>query len=885
MKWFFLKIINKIKERKFIKHIEICILYAGILFLFLLFQNEILAAFDKTVLPFCENTTNTPYTKVSFIIIVGLCLVLCVRLLATGYRISRKVILPYIIITLIYIYCRIICGYVSIPNLFFNLGYADILIIAGWGVIISARISLVIHDYFRVKSREQNRNTITNRINLAIDNPIYFPNEDQLEYFPVAQMLCGTIRNLPIGKHCSIGLIAPWGTGKTSFLNLLKHNLASKEYLILDFNPRHSKTSSLIQEDFFNLLAGELAYYDSEFSNDLKEYLQSIEVISKNNYVKSILNISKTWARTEEKENLDRTISKHWDRIIVIIEDFDRLLKDEIIEVLKLIDGNASFSNIIFITAFDKTKTISILSSSDDYTFTDKFFDLEFPLPLRPYSTIYKLLEFGLLNLISNDLQKEGIKGLLANKYNIFRRYLPTIRDVKRFINMISLTYPPIEEEVDFIEYILVSLIKYKYIGEFHKIASVNIANQSVFNLAEGKSPIPDEFNKFSSYDILDDIFNRKTPIGFRSIRTPEAYDIYFQDFVYGHLKLKDIKPILDPTKDLNQIIATFNWEYVGNDIMNYLQSRNLFNFESRSLFERFIGVMLHLNSTEKETYHTTQVIKELLRPSGRTMACAKYGYNDEEYKERFKVFLSDRYNGYPITVTKELIITSIDDAEEIIFKHNELLDIAKHNFINFSKEFPTTNVTHYHLMLCCITEIEPSSRKVHIDSSILNMMRTLIEAAPGGYFANFVRLQYVSSDETSNAITCDPFWQYIFKDYYGIERIINTASEETIPNIVLIRNFWKLYKGNEFKPIVFEHDGVVQSKVDDSLINELYRYEIYEHIEADYQLQKEEYLKGDITNTIFHNNCRNWLKQLEKLNLHILSITRLMNSLNEELK
>ena len=68
---------------------------------------------------------------------------------------------------LIYIYCRIICGYVSIPNLFFNLGYADILIIAGWGVIISARISLVIHGYFRVKSREQNRNTITNRIHVC----------------------------------------------------------------------------------------------------------------------------------------------------------------------------------------------------------------------------------------------------------------------------------------------------------------------------------------------------------------------------------------------------------------------------------------------------------------------------------------------------------------------------------------------------------------------------------------------------------------------------------------------------------------------------------------------------------------------------------------------
>lgn len=884
MKRFLLRLIDNIKEKKFLKIIKTCILFFGLLFIFFLFQNSILEIFDKTVLPFCENIKSTPYSNISFIIIVGLCLILCARFIVNGYRVSQKIIFPSLLITLIYIYCRIICGYDSIPHLFFNCGYSDILIVVGWLLVISARISTARHNYLRKKAREQSRSKIINRVNLAIDSPISLPAEDQLDYFPVAQILCNTIRNLPIGKHCSIGLIAPWGTGKTSFLNLLRHYLASKEYLILAFNPRHSKAPSLIQEDFFNLLAGELAYYDSEFSNDIKEYLQSIDIINKTSYLKSLLNIHSTWARDDEKENIDKIISMHWDRIIVIIEDFDRLLKDEIIEVLKLIDGNASFSNLIFITAFDKAKTISILSSADN-TFTDKFFDIEFPLPLRPYSAIYKLLETGLLNLISNDIEKESIKVRLINKYTIFKKYLPTIRDVKRFVNMISIAYPPIDGEVDFVEYVLISLVKYRNNDEFLQIASVNIAKQDIFGIADGKGKIPDKFKGFSSYDILSEIFDRATPIGFRSIRRPESYDIYFQNFLYGHLRLKEIESILDPDTNLYKTIDAFNWEFCSNDIMNYLQSRDISNFDKTVQFERFIKVILYLHSTQKETYYTTQVIKGLLQPESRTMACTKYGYTDEKYKQMFSKFLNSFYNEFPVTLTKELIIASIDNPDCFIISRNELLSIAIKNFTAFSNKVPTTSILHYNLMLCCITEIEPNSRKIHIDKTILEQTFALIQQSPGGYFAHFVRLQYVSSDETSNAIICDPFWQYIFKTQDVIESIIDTASEESIPNLVLIRNFWELYKSNEFNPIMFDHDGVVKSKIDNSLVDEMARYNIYEQIEKEFQVQKCKSDKGEITNTLFHNYCRNWLNQLKKLNLQILTITNLMKRLEDELK
>lgn len=250
MKRYFLKIVNHIKEKKFFKSIETCLLFFGLLFMFFLFQNELLAIFDETVLRFCENIKSTPYTNISFIIIIGLCIVLCMKFIVNGYRISKKIILPYLLITLIYVYCRINCGYDSIPQLFFNCGYSDILIIAGWGLIISARVSIIMHNYLRNKSRKQYLIQVKNRINITVDNPIFLPEEDQLDYSPIAQELCDRIQSIPVGKHCSVGLIAPWGTGKTSFLNLLSHHFTSKEYLILTFNPRHSKTPSLIQEDF-----------------------------------------------------------------------------------------------------------------------------------------------------------------------------------------------------------------------------------------------------------------------------------------------------------------------------------------------------------------------------------------------------------------------------------------------------------------------------------------------------------------------------------------------------------------------------------------------------------------------------------------------------------
>ena len=74
------------------------------------------------------------------------------------------------------------------------------------------------------------------------------------------------------------------------------------------------------------------------------------------------------------KESIKQTLKRIPQRILVVIDDFDRLSKDEILEVLKLIDSNAAFPNMFFMTAYDKkqvNKYFGDIGNGEDACFVD----------------------------------------------------------------------------------------------------------------------------------------------------------------------------------------------------------------------------------------------------------------------------------------------------------------------------------------------------------------------------------------------------------------------------------------------------------------------------------------------------------------------------------
>lgn len=82
------------------------------------------------------------------------------------------------------------------------------------------------------------------------------------------------------------------------------------------------------------------------------------------------------------------------------------------------------------------------------------------------------------------------------------------------------------------------------------------------------------------------------------------------------------------------------------------------------------------------------------------------------------------------------------------------------------------------------------------------------------------------------------------------------------------VRNFWKLYKNNDYQPIEFDHDGSVQTKIDNELKAEVISLSNLDEIENEFDFYLQKYGEGR-----FHIH-QELLDRIEKNGL-IISKTR----------
>lgn len=95
-----------------------------------------------------------------------------------------------------------------------------------------------------------------------MDEPINDTKDDLFRYAGLARSLAHTIRINSFDKSYCIGINAPWGKGKSSFLNLLRNELLEDAgILVVNFNPRASVNVNSIQSDFLSTLASSLSLY------------------------------------------------------------------------------------------------------------------------------------------------------------------------------------------------------------------------------------------------------------------------------------------------------------------------------------------------------------------------------------------------------------------------------------------------------------------------------------------------------------------------------------------------------------------------------------------------------------------------------------------------
>lgn len=91
---------------------------------------------------------------------------------------------------------------------------------------------------------------------VTADNPITKPEDDALGRTKPARSFAEQVLTLDSTEGVVVGVLGPWGSGKTSFVNLARQRLKDAGVTVLEFNPwMFSGADQLVQAFFVELSA------------------------------------------------------------------------------------------------------------------------------------------------------------------------------------------------------------------------------------------------------------------------------------------------------------------------------------------------------------------------------------------------------------------------------------------------------------------------------------------------------------------------------------------------------------------------------------------------------------------------------------------------------
>ena len=378
------------------------------------------------------------------------------------YNPSKNILIILSLITFIYCIYRFFYVFWDFTPFAFSsiFKYTDVLI-----VITASNLLLLIKC--KVTERKNGKNSFFD------DEPIGKTKIDELGYTAYSELLASKLISSHFTKSFAIGINGKWGLGKTSFIDLLKRKLSDDDIIEINFNPWNSNSPKAIIQDFFETVQEAIRPYHSSLSRLLISYSNKLVSLNDNTVTQTIQTSVSALTGFDSLnslfEDINGALSKIDKKIIVYIDDLDRLDKDEIVEVIRLIRNTANFHNTFFIVAYDRDYVVNALKSHNPYKqeqFLEKIFQIEVLLPYFKKDVFrYKLAE-KLKQKFPNGFHKiidEEIIGSPSVVPVFLNEWLESMRDVTRLANALILNLSKLKGEVVFNDFLRLELLRVKY--------------------------------------------------------------------------------------------------------------------------------------------------------------------------------------------------------------------------------------------------------------------------------------------------------------------------------------------------------------------------------------------------------------------------------------
>lgn len=670
---------------------------------------------------------------------------------------------------------------------------------------------------------------MSDSIHFLGDNAINKPEEDLFNFKHYAEKVQKLIQlNSSNPEPITIGIYGKWGEGKTSFLNLIENKIdhfdkkeGDKEYLKFHFNPwRYSNEDEMIF-DFFDGLSKR--FYVEKDTNIQKagkllikysRYLKAIK-ISSSVGIPSKFGTSVTFDLSQifkalgedlegEKLSLEGLKNKVNDaiklskfKVVVLIDDLDRLDKEEIYTILKLIKLNANFSNFIFIVNLDSEQVAKAIKHryGDDLVdgkfFLEKVINIPIHLPKIEEADLKEFFKNRLFQIRTNlDLKnsekiEEEFKQI---EIEFSGRYFSSPREIIRVLNSFFIGAFAIAEEINLRDLFWIEYVKVKNENCYNLIK--NYSNKSEFSIFQSVIDFNDDLesndvikgtrkNIIEKFSNVIDVFNSLFPIKPKSntffsnnldsdllekelrINTAEHFDKYFSYHTFRKISFLKIKKIEELIK----------------------------NNDTDKLYILFKDLFLDENQHYKVIYRIESVIKDLKDKKERDFF---YGFLFNNFELIPDSKQDDRY--YYRTELIELIGSTLNNDHE-----NDNQDIS----LNLAENLDINMLCHFTRKF----KEDKLFKEKLVEQIILKAQKLDIE-----------KPFYLDPKKGSNKMIMH-YWKIgnsiEFNEY--INRTI--VSEETIK--LLIRNFATFWNNSYFGPLEKENFDYFKSLIDVKFIYE----------------------------------------------------------------
>ena len=404
------------------------------------------------------------------------------------------------------------------------------------------------------------------------DKPIKSIDEDLLNRKHIVEKLNHLISN-NYSETFTIGLQGGWGLGKTSLINMVKNEL-SEEILILDFDPWIISNKSDIEETFFKEFKSILEEnvdestlkYITKYQKEIIHNSMGISDIIFSLFSNININLFSTTYDNLERKNSNVNFLKNkineklseipfYNRILIIIDDVDRLPKEEIQSIFKLVASSANFNNLTFLIAYDEKVVVSALNNTQEdmgKEYLEKIINIQVDLPELDRDSLRKIFfkKLSTLNEIINI--NENSLNSLVNMYPNIRNYFSNIRQLNRFFNKINTDMIFLVNEINIADYLIIKIF------QENEFELYNLIRENKFLLIYDKthSLCKDEFKLFeedekngsknSFYSKLKQIMDSNVNIKSLMINLfPCMNVLYMKNYMEPYHKSKDNKKLI----------------------------------------------------------------------------------------------------------------------------------------------------------------------------------------------------------------------------------------------------------------------------------------------------------------------------------------------------